>query len=79
MDIQLTLPIEGLPEEINNSDTKVMVIDNYNSLPAALENVLELAITTYKWWYKHPGADKIIARKSLQTVQDHLDQLNDLD
>jgi hypothetical protein len=79
MNTQLTLPIEGLPEEISNSDTKVMVIDNYNSLPAALENVLELASTTYKWWYKHPGADKIIARKSLQIVQDHLDQLNDLD
>lgn len=65
MNTQLTLPIEGLPDET----------DNHDSLTTALENVLELACETYKWWYKQPGADKIIARKSLQIVQDHLDTL----
>ena len=65
MNTQLTLPIDGLPEETNN----------HESLATAIENVLEMACTTYEWWYKHPGADRIIARKSLQMVQDHLDGL----
>lgn len=70
MNKQLTLPIEGLPEETDSYESR---------LTTALENVLEMACVHYKWWYKHPGADKIIARKSLQIVQDHLNALKDSD